>query len=266
MSLFCLPAIRLSSDCQYFRFFLIPATIVSILGSVHWHSVYQDLFQTVTSKMPKEKRIKIKSVEEFVKRGPRPRDNVSAATSSSVATASCSTWTTPASASSSPAPETVPSSSASNTAKTNSNPSVGVIQMQPTAAASTSSSLSEGTTGERFINYNGTAPEWKHFKRSEVAFSGRKHKGQCKQCGLVIKSAELLKLRSHILNCSELTAEQKAPFQPSVDTGSTIVKVKPAQQTITQILEASSGVQEQSDYLLAMAFVSSDLPYRYRYN
>ena len=113
-------------------------------------------------------------------------------------------------------------------------------------------------SNESFVPYSGSA-DWMGFKRSSQSVS-RHYKAKCNYCESVVDGRPIL-LRKHKAECTEIPAEMRPP-PPSETTQPKISR----NQSIAQMFAEGERSQEDSDYLLGMAVITGDIPYRFLQN
>lgn len=107
----------------------------------------------------------------------------------------------------------------------------------------------------KFLFYNG-GHDWVGFKRSEKA-KNRHYRAQCEYCHVEL-DGRLDVLQKHKQGCSEMPEE----IRKTAPTKATISARGARNKSIVEMFTASDRSQDDSDYLLAMALITGDIPSR----
>lgn len=108
---------------------------------------------------------------------------------------------------------------------------------------------------QEFVHYSGTA-DWEGFKRSKTGVH-RHYRAQCQWCDTIIPGRPD-KLREHKNKCTEMSLEIRKRVTKTPKLSDKTVR----DQSIIQMFEETERSQEDADYLLAMALITSDIPYK----
>lgn len=112
----------------------------------------------------------------------------------------------------------------------------------------------------KFAQYNGNA-DWVGFKRSITHKSGRHYSAQCQFCFDVIPGRKS-NLLQHKANCVEIPPEDRLQLIPDNQPQIPVSR----NQSIIALFAQTERSQENSDYLMAMAIITGDIPYRFLQN
>lgn len=112
----------------------------------------------------------------------------------------------------------------------------------------------EGAAQE-FEYYNGSA-DWEGFKRSKIGVH-RHYRAQCQWCDSIIPGRPE-NLRAHKKTCTEMSREVRNRVTQKPKLSDKTVR----DHSIIKMFEETERSQEDADYLLAMAIITSDVPYK----
>lgn len=134
----------------------------------------------------------------------------------------------------------------------------------PSTAASSAPVAASLTNEYSFQQYNGSAT-WVGFLRSKNVnpeSRSRHHKAKCISCGLVV-DGRTPNLISHKETCVDMPAETR---RLRAADKSYVPPPPTRNQSIVAAFGEVERSQEDSDYLLAMAIITGDIPYRWLQN